>query len=141
MERRVHASSESDVFAGKDGGGRHPHDSGSICPGRWADMTIASPHLVHLHAPPGWPPRHLGGMTAGLATRWCSRNRTQITGSEPPLQLAIKPDRRLRARLLTCRDERYTAVVPACAAGGACVARVRSRAVRYEGPGRRGNNL
>src|SRR5215470_18065816 len=95
MERRVHASSESDVFAGKDGGVRHPHDSRSISPGRWADMNIASPHLVHLHAPFGWPPRHLGGMTDGLATRWCSRSRTQIIGSEPRVQLAITPDRRV----------------------------------------------
>src|SRR5438067_11735821 len=44
--------------------------SGSICPRRWADMNIASPHLVQLNAPLGWPPRHHGGMTDGLATRW-----------------------------------------------------------------------
>src|SRR5438067_4979693 len=43
--------------------------SGSICPRRWADMNIASPHLVQLNAPLGWPPRHHGGMTDGLATR------------------------------------------------------------------------
>src|SRR5215470_13574170 len=58
-------------------------------------MTIASPHLVQLHAPLGWPPSHLDGMTDGLATRWCSRNRTQITGSEPRVQLAITPDGRV----------------------------------------------
>src|SRR5690242_21057967 len=28
-------------------------------------MNIASPHLVQLHAPHGWPPRHLGGLTVG----------------------------------------------------------------------------
>src|SRR5215831_6111577 len=112
MERRVHASSESGVFAGKNGGVCHPHDSGSICPGRWADMNIASPHLVQLHAPLGWPPRHLGGMTAGLATRWCSPNRTQIIGSEPQRPTGADssvgwPARRVQSSIITQADTLY----------------------------------
>jgi hypothetical protein len=37
-------------------------------------MNIPSPRLVQLQPPLGWPPRHLGGMTDGLATRWCPRS-------------------------------------------------------------------
>jgi hypothetical protein len=37
-------------------------------------MNIPSPRLVQLQPPLGWPPRRLGGMTDGLATRWCPRS-------------------------------------------------------------------
>src|SRR6185437_10287098 len=54
-------------------------------------MNIPSPRLVQLQPPLGWPPRHLGGMTDGLATRWCPRSRAQIIGSAPRVQLAVTP--------------------------------------------------
>jgi hypothetical protein len=72
-------------------------------------MSIASPYLVQLHAPLGWPPRHLGGITDGLATRWSSRSRTQIIESEPRVQLAITPDRRAGAWLSRRLSVRWSA--------------------------------
>ena len=76
MEGRVRASSEPGVFAGKDGGVRHPHDSGSIGPGRWADMNIEGPYLGQLDASFSARRHHLGATPEESATR-CSTGRAQ----------------------------------------------------------------
>src|SRR5205814_10076069 len=77
VEGRIDASSESNVFAGKDGGVRHPHDSGSICPGRWADMNIEGPYLGQLDTSFSARRDHLGATPEESATR-CSTGLAQV---------------------------------------------------------------
>src|SRR5262249_44698973 len=63
-------------------------------------MNIASPHLVQLHAPLGWPPRHLGGMTDGLATQDGAHGAAHRSSDRSPrVQLAIRADLRVGAWL------------------------------------------
>src|SRR5262245_16658445 len=93
-------------------------------------MNIASPHLVQLQPPLGWPLRHPGGMTDGLATRWCSRSRAQIIGSEPrasnwpsrqiggsvrgyPTDSSVRwPARRVQSSIIAQADTLYSYALP-----------------------------
>ena len=92
-------------------------------------MNIASPRLVHLHAPLGWRPRHLGGMTGGLqqdgahgaahrssdrspASSWPSRQIGGPVRGYPAGSSVCWPARRVQSSIIAQADTLYSYALP-----------------------------